>query len=512
VRMEDNPHAHQLKKRSHSFTKDGYDSSDVHDYHHDYVYGSEAMSHRAPKFHFPATGVSAKVAHRMVMDELNLDGNPNMNLASFVTTYMEEEAQDIMIHGMTKNIIDIDEYSQSAELGQRCVNFLANLWNAPLPINTKATGTATVGSSEAIMLAGLAMKRRWKEKRIAEGKPFDKPNIVFGSNAQVCWHKMCRYFEIEEREADVSPDCLCLTADRAKVLIDENTIGVCPILGSTFNGEFEDVEGISKMLDELQQETGWDIPIHVDAASGGFIAPFLTPDLIWDFRLPRVKSINASGHKFGLVFAGVGWVLFRENHDLPEDLVFHVNYLGGDQESFTLNFSKSAATILGQYYQIIRLGREGFRSVMETGMKNAAYLRRRIHETGRFSIVDKGHMPLVAFRLKDTSKCTVFHLQDKLRSRGWIVPAYTCPRGAKDVAIMRVVVKQNFSCDMADLLVEDFLAALDYFDTHPTAEIKSFDRSATDRSGAKRQVSQSVFAIGHDATHAKSGNTTRGVC
>jgi len=363
------------------------------------------------------------------------------------------------------------------------------------------------------MLAGLAMKRRWKQRRIAQGKPFDNPNIVFGSNAQVCWHKMCRYFEIEEREADVSPDVLCLTADRTRELIDENTIGVCPILGSTFNGEYEDVLSISNMLDDYQEETGIDIPIHVDAASGGFIAPFINPELAWDFRLPRVKSINASGHKFGLVFAGIGWVLFREPKDLPEELVFHVNYLGGDQSSFTLNFSKSAANILGQYYQFIRLGKEGYRSVMENGMRNAEYLRKQIEATGRFVIVDKGHMPLVAFRLKEPANCTVFHLQDKLRSRGWIVPAYTCPKGANQLAIMRVVVKQNFTCDMADLLMDDFRAALHFFDVHPAKEINSVER-IVERPGLLRGKStkESILAIGHDATHSLSGNTTRGVC
>jgi len=295
-------------------------------------------------------------------------------------------------------------------------------------------------------------------------------------------------------------------------LIDENTIGVCPILGSTFNGEFEDVEGISKMLDDLQRETGFDVPIHVDAASGGFIAPFINPNLMWDFRLPRVKSINASGHKFGLVYAGLGWLLFREPEDLPEELIFHVNYLGGDQASFTLNFSKSAATILGQYYQMVRLGKAGFRSVMENGMRNAAYLRRRLEETGKFTIVDKAHMPLVAFSLNDTSKCTVFHLQDKLRNRGWIVPAYTCPKGAEKLAIMRVVVKQNFSCDMADMLVCDFLAALAFFEQHPATEIKSVEHVSSDTFGKEKFRKQATMCLHHDAAHAQSGKTTQGVC
>eukprot|EP01126_Amoeba_proteus_P054424 TRINITY_DN6695_c0_g2_i14.p1 TRINITY_DN6695_c0_g2~~TRINITY_DN6695_c0_g2_i14.p1 ORF type:complete len:366 (+),score=69.53 TRINITY_DN6695_c0_g2_i14:611-1708(+) len=307
------------------------------------------------------------------------------------------------------------------------------------------------------MLAALTMKWKWKEKRIAEGKPYNTPNLVFGSNVQVCWHKTCRYFEIECREADVSPDCLVLTAETARPLIDENTIGVCPILGSTYNGEFENVKEIHDMVHELNETNGWHCRIHVDAASGGFIAPFINPDLVWDFRLPLVKSINLSGHKFGLVYAGIGWVIFREKSDLPDDLVFHVNYLGGDQASFTLNFSKGASNVLAQYYQILRLGYEGYKSVMENSMSNANYLRSRLEETGHFKIHDKGHMPLVAFSLVNCGDLSVFDLQDRLRGRGWVVPAYNCPSGARGLSIMRIVVKQNFTCDLVDLLLEDII-------------------------------------------------------
>ena len=350
----------------------------------DQTYGSAFVRDGAPKYDIPANGRPSKVTEQIIRDELNLDGNPRQNLASFVTTWMEPEAESLMLEGMRKNYIDIDEYSQTAEIQNRCVNMIARLWNAPLEPHEPATGTATIGSSEAIMLAGLAMKWRWKERRQKAGLPYDKPNIVCGSNVQVCWHKMCRYFEIECREADVSPDCLVLTAERARPLIDENTIGVCPILGSTFNGEFEDVKAIHDMLEEVNKEKGWDIPIHVDAASGGFIAPFLTPELLWDFRLPLVKSINASGHKFGLVYAGIGWIIFREAKDLPENLVFHVNYLGGDQASFTLNFSKPASTVVGQYFNFVRLGFDGYRAVMQNSMESAAYLRSKLQKNGQF--------------------------------------------------------------------------------------------------------------------------------
>lgn len=256
---------------------------------------------------------------------------------------------------------------------------LANLFHAPKShrngSNIPFSGTGTVGSSEAIMLATLSMKWKWREHRKKLGLSYDKPNIVFGSNVQVCWHKACVYFDIEGREADVSEDCLILTKDRAQPLIDGHTIGVCCILGSTFNGEFENVKEIHDMVMELNQKNNWNVPIHVDAASGGFIAPFTQPNLIWDFRLPNVKSINVSGHKFGLVYAGVGWALWREPDDLPDELMFHVDYLGGDQASFTLNFSKGASQIIGQYYNLIRYGMEGYSALAFAGLQTASYLR-----------------------------------------------------------------------------------------------------------------------------------------
>jgi len=325
----------------------------------------------------------------------------------------------------------------------------------------------------------------------------------------------------------VSPDCLVLTAERAKPLIDENTIGVCAILGSTFNGEFEDVKGIHDMVVELNEKNGWQVPIHVDGASGGFIAPFTQPELEWDFRLPNVKSINASGHKFGLVYAGIGWVLFREKADLPDELVFHVNYLGGDQASFTLNFSRGASGILGQYYQFLRLGFEGFRSVMNNGLKTAKYLRELLKESGHFDIVDKEHMPLVAFSLKSTKNCTVFDLQDKLSTRGWVVPAYKCSRGAQDFAIMRVVVKQNFTTDLADLLVHDIMHSLHFFEQHPSysSDIHKVDRELSDKLATQSRhyearshwadaisALKSKHALGIDASHRQDETTTTGVC
>jgi len=307
-----------------------------------------------------------------------------------------------------------------------------------------------------------------------------------------------------------------LTAARAKPLIDENTIGVCPILGSTFNGEFEDIQGIHDMVVKLNKEKGWQVPIHVDAASGGFIAPFIDPARAWDFRLPNVKSINVSGHKFGLVYAGIGWVVWREASDLPDDLVFHINYLGGDQASFTLNFSKGASQVIGQYYNLVRFGRNGYKAIMETGMMNAHYLRERLVETGLFDIHDKGHMPLVAFTLKDASKFTVFDIQDMLRKDGWIVPAYTCPRGAEHLAILRVVVKQNFSHDMCNLLLRDLMRAIEELEHHSNAS--AVLSTTTEPPYKKRKMHHAKTSLqdnNHGSKkkrHRHTGKKTHGVC
>lgn len=338
---------------------------------------------------------------------------------------------------------------------------IANLFNAPIGTHETAVGVGTVGSSEAIMLAGLAFKRRWQNRRKAEGKPYDKPNIVTGSNVQVCWEKFARYFEVELKEVNLTEGYYIMDPRKAAELVDENTICVAAILGSTLTGEFEDVKLLNDLLTEKNKETGWDTPIHVDAASGGFIAPFLYPELEWDFRLPLVKSINVSGHKYGLVYAGVGWVVWRTKEDLPEELIFHINYLGADQPTFTLNFSKGSSQIIAQYYQFIRLGFEGYKNIMENCMENARVLKEGLEETGRFEIVSKDiGVPLVAFSLKDSSKHTVFEIAETLRRFGWIIPAYTMPANAQHIAVLRVVIREDFSRSLADRLITDIKKVL----------------------------------------------------
>ncbi|KAK2973158.1 hypothetical protein RJ640_009581 [Escallonia rubra] len=432
------------------------------------TFASRYVRASLPRFKMPENSIPKEAAYQIINDELMLDGNPRLNLASFVTTWMEPECDKLIMASVNKNYVDMDEYPVTTELQNRCVNMIAHLFNAPLGEADTAVGVGTVGSSEAIMLAGLAFKRKWQNKMKAQGKPCDKPNIVTGANVQVCWEKFARYFEVELKEVKLKDGYYVMNPDEAAEMVDENTICVAAILGSTLNGEFEDVKRLNDLLIEKNKQTGWDTPIHVDAASGGFIAPFLYPELEWDFRLPLVKSINVSGHKYGLVYAGIGWVIWRSKEDLPEELIFHINYLGADQPTFTLNFSKGSSQVIAQYYQLIRLGFEGYRNIMENCQENANVLKAGLEQTGRFNIVSKDHgVPLVAFSLKDNSRHNEFEVSDMLRRFGWIVPAYTMPPDAQHVTVLRVVVREDFSRTLAERLVCDIGKVLHDLDTLP---------------------------------------------
>ena len=379
---------------------------------------------------------------------------------------MEPEADRLMAEAFDKNMIDKDEYPQTAEIERRCVNMVAHLFDAPE--EGDAVGASTIGSSEAVMLAGLALKWRWRARRTAAGRPTDGPNLILGSNVQVVWEKFCRYWDVEARSIPVHEGRYVIAPEEAVERIDERTIGVVGILGTTYTGEFEPIEAIHDAVVASNAETGFEVPVHVDAASGGFVAPFLHPDLPWDFRLPMVKSINVSGHKYGLVYPGVGFVVWRALEDLPEDLVFHVNYLGGDMPTFTLNFSRPGNQIVGQYYNFLRLGRDGYRRVMESLRDLAVHVSGRIGEMGPFRLVSDGSQtPVVAFALKAGTPYTVFDLSERLRTGGWQVPAYTMPADATDVAVMRVVVREGFSWDLADALITELREATDFLQENP---------------------------------------------
>jgi glutamate decarboxylase len=423
-----------------------------------------------PRYRLPAHGMLPRSALQVVRDELILDGNARLNLATFVTTWMEPEAEQLMAECVAKNMIDKDEYPQTAELERRCVNILSHLWNAPP--GGQATGCSTTGSSEACMLGGMALLWRWRARRQAAGQDAARPNMVMGSNVQVCWEKFCRYWQVEPRFVPMVPGRLHLRGAEAAAQCDENTIGVVAIMGSTMDGSYEPVIEISQALDRLQAEKGHDVPIHVDAASGGFVAPFLQPDLEWDFRVPRVASINASGHKYGLVYPGVGWVMWRTPDALPEDLVFKVNYLGGEMPTFALNFSRPGAQVAAQYYNFIRLGRQGYRQVQQACRDVALHLSAGIAKMGPFELLTEGRdLPVFAFKLRDdVTGYSVFDVSERLRLRGWQVPAYTFPADLTDTAVMRIVVRNGFSMDLANLLLADLRKHITVLEHHPQTQ------------------------------------------
>jgi glutamate decarboxylase len=428
---------------------------------------ANTMDFDVPRYRLPQRGMLPGTALRVVRDELILDGNARLNLATFVTTWMEPEAEQLMAECAAKNMIDKDEYPQTAELERRCVNILSRLWNAPA--GNQATGCSTTGSSEACMLGGMALLWRWRARRQAAGLDATKPNLVMGSNVQVCWQKFCRYWQVEPRYVPMVPERLHLRGAEATAKCDENTIGVVAILGSTMDGSYEPVLEISQALDRLQAEQGHDVLVHVDAASGGFVAPFLQRELEWDFRVPRVASINASGHKYGLVYPGVGWIMWRTPEALPDDLIFRVNYLGGQMPTFALNFSRPGAQVAAQYYNFIRLGFQGYRHVQQTCQDVALHLSGKIAKMGPFELLTEGRdLPVFAFKLRDDiTGYSVFDLSDRLRQRGWQVPAYTFPEDMTDTAVMRIVVRNGFSMDLANLLLDDLKLYVRGLEKHP---------------------------------------------
>ncbi|UJX41506.1 glutamate decarboxylase [Desulfovibrio sp. JY] len=437
----------------------------------DDVYASSDLSVRMPKYRFPQNEIEARHAYQVVHDELMLDGNSRQNLATFCQTWADPEIHQLMDECLDKNMIDKDEYPQTAELEARCVHMLADLWHSPEAANTM--GCSTTGSSEAAMLGGLAMKWRWRAARKAAGKPTDKPNMICGP-VQVCWHKFARYWDVELREIPMEHDRLIMSPEEVIKRCDENTIGVVPTLGVTFTCQYEPVEAVCQALDKYQADTGCDIPVHVDGASGGFLAPFRDPDLLWDFRLPRVKSINASGHKFGLSPLGVGWVVWRDAKELPEDLIFNVNYLGGNMPTFALNFSRPGGQIIAQYYNFLRLGREGYHKIQSACYDTAAYLGDALREVPDFEVIydGRGGIPAVSWSLVEGKKhnFNLYDLSDRLRSRGWQVPAYSMPPHREDLVVMRALVRHGFSRDLADLLVEDLKRCLAYFAKNPVTQ------------------------------------------
>ncbi len=445
------------------------------------VHHSSPDAH-VPVHHLSEDGLGEQLAYELLTNELLLDGQARLNLATFVTTWMPSLAARLMDETADKNMIDKDEYPQTAEIESRCVNIIADLWHADH--REQATGCSTTGSSEAAMLAGLAMKWRWRDRQRAAGKPTDKPNIVMGANTQICWEKFARYWDVEPKLIPMEGDRYHLGVPEAVALCDENTIGVVAILGSTFDGSYEPVKELSVALDELQANTGLDVPIHVDGASGGFVAPFVQPELEWDFRIPRVKSINASGHKYGLVYPGVGWAIWRNEESLPKDLIFDVNYLGGHMPTFALNFSRPGSEVIAQYFMFLSLGHEGYRRVIQNAQDVATHLSSEIEKLGPYRLLTRGdELPVFAFTLKDdVSNYTVYDVSDHLRQRGWLVPAYSFPENREDLNVLRIVVRAGMTMDMADLLLKQL--------AEETTDLESLDGPLP----STKSVSRKAFA------------------
>jgi glutamate decarboxylase len=418
-----------------------------------------------PRFRLAEHGVGPETAYQLVHDEAMLDGNARLNLATFVGTWMDRAAGRLYAETVDKNMIDKDEYPATAAIEDRCVRILAGLWHAPDPMGTM--GTSTIGSSEAAMLGGLALKRRWQEARRAAGQPTDRPNLVMSSAVQVCWEKFCRYWDVEARTVPISEEHQGLDGHDLDRYVDENTIGVVAIMGVTYTGMYEPVQDICAALERIQQDTGLDVPVHVDGASGGFVAPFLQPHLEWDFRLPRVHSINASGHKYGLVYPGVGWVVWRSADLLPEDLVFRVSYLGGEMPTFALNFSRPGAQVLLQYHTFLSLGRRGYTEIHATSRDVARRLADGIAGLGPFTLWNDGSdIPVFAYRLDPghTDNWDLHDLAGQLRQRGWLVPAYPMPDDLADLTVQRIVVRNGLSHDLADTLLQAIRDSVTYLD------------------------------------------------
>ncbi|GAA94862.1 uncharacterized protein L969DRAFT_612354 [Mixia osmundae IAM 14324] len=440
------------------------------------VYGSSAAGKSLPKWEMNEEGLEPRQAQRFVQDEMLTDAKPALNLASFVTTYMDKEVEELMLQNLNINAVDAEEYPAQAIMESRCVNMIGRLFNAPIhDADNEVIGVSTVGSSEAIMLAVLSAKRRWRNMREAAGKDFSKPNIVMNAAVQVCWDKAARYFEVEPKFWYCSKDTFLAVPQELVDLVDENTILVACLLGSTYTGGYEDVKSVNDLLEKKNKELGTDVTIHVDGASGGFVVPFVQPDRVWDFRLPLVSSINTSGHKYGLCYPGIGWAIWRSKKYLPEEILFTVNYLGSPQISFTLNFSKSALGVISQYYQLIQLGKAGYRDIMMNCTNTSDYLAEQIIKMGGGKLFELmcetggNSLPLVAWRLVGEHAYDEFAIARELRSQGWVVPAYTLAPRAESVKMLRVVCREDFSRSRCETFVRDLQAVVEYLDKTPKA-------------------------------------------
>lgn len=416
-----------------------------------------------PKDQLAQQPVDARTAADLIANELIDEGQSRQNLATFCQTYMEPEAVELMSNTLDKNAIDKSEYPQTAEIEQRCIRILSDLWNVPEKANF--IGTSTVGSSEACMLGGLAMKFRWRKRAKQAGidTRTRQPNLVISSGFQVCWEKFCVYWDIEMRTVPIDENCQRLDPEKLLDYVDENTIGVVGILGITYTGKYDDIAALDAKLTQYNQTAKISVPIHVDGASGGFFAPFVEPDLQWDFRLDNVISISTSGHKYGLVYPGIGWIIWKDRDYLPEELVFEVSYLGGNMPTIAINFSHSASQIIGQYYTFFRYGRSGWEAIQKRTKEVAVHIANNVESMGLFDIYNRGeNLPIVCYKLKQEAEVawSLYDLADRLLMKGWQVPAYPLPENLSDTIIQRFVCRADLSFDLAESFIQDFKRAV----------------------------------------------------
>lgn len=428
------------------------------------IFGTVESNQSIPKYELAKKSIAPQVAYRLIKDDLLDEGNARQNLCTFCQTYMDDEAVKLMAETLEKNAIDKSEYPQTTDLENRCVNILADLWHAPK--DESFMGTSTVGSSEACMLGGMAMKFRWRNRAKALGMDVTsrKPNLVISSGYQVCWEKFCVYWDIEMRLVPMDEEHMSINVDKVLDYVDDYTIGVVGILGITYTGKYDDIKALDKKLEEYNKTAKLTVPMHIDAASGGMFAPFIEPELEWDFRLKNVVSISTSGHKYGLVYPGIGWVLWRDKEYLPQELVFDVSYLGGKIPTMAINFSRSASQIIGQYYNFLRYGFEGYRQIHQRTKDVAMFLASELEKTGLFQIYNNGeNLPIVCYKLRDDIKVdwTLYDLADRLLMKGWQVPAYPLPADLQDTIIQRIVCRADLSHNLAELYLRDLKAAIE---------------------------------------------------
>jgi glutamate decarboxylase len=424
------------------------------------VVESRNLSLKLSKYVLQEQGIAPHDAYELVRSELQTQGNPALNMASFVTTIMDKECDDLIHENLGVNFIDTEVYRGNLEVHNRCVKILGNLYGAPDV--DKVWGTQCAGSSEALMLALLAHKRAWQERRKTEGKPCDKPNIVMGNDVHLTWIKAAIYFEVEQKIIPLTENRFTVTAEEVLDRVDENTICVVGVLGTSYTFDYDPIEDINNALVKLKNEKGLDIPLHVDGASGAFIAPFLNPEIKWDFQLEQVKTINTSGHKYGLVYPGIGWALWRDEDDIPKSLVTETNVLGFVEKSFSLNFSRGGSMILAQYYNFLRLGKEGYTRIMKHLRDIARYLASELEQFDELEVLRSGELtPSVIVKLKSEERFNAADLVAALAQHGWIIPAFSLPANAEKVNVMRLNVKEGFNGELADRLLADFRQALD---------------------------------------------------